>query len=194
MTFLVTNIHLSGVLKDWKEKDRTHVDWVKAWLCTLTELQAYVKKYYTTGLTWNPAVGEAKALVKAGGASPPPPPVPAPRRDARLAEQGRGPLTNQHARKIFQAPEAMPGSVGLLRVRLYAGFGGSQVCGMGQVDTKSAVRSSGEGRMLMVSTGATALSFNPLDLDIMDKMPICIDKTFINTWLLQVRNFIDSSN
>ena len=48
--------------------------------------------------------------------------------------------------------------------------------------------------MLMVSTGATALSFNPLDLDIMDKMPICIDKTFINTWLLQVRNFIDSSN
>ena len=81
---------VSRVLKDWKEKERTHVDWVNAWLCTLTELQAYVKKYYSTGLTWNPAVGEAKALVKAGGTSPPPPPVPAPRRDARLAEQGRG--------------------------------------------------------------------------------------------------------
>ena len=67
---------MSRVLKDWKEKDRTHVDWVKAWLCTLTELQAYVKKYYTTGLTWNPAVGEAKALVKAGGASPPRHPSP----------------------------------------------------------------------------------------------------------------------
>ena len=48
---------------------------------------------------------------------------------------------------------------------------------------------SGEGRMLMVSTGATALSFNPPDMDIMDKMSRCIDKT----WLLQVRNFIDSS-
>ena len=69
---------MSRVLKDWKEKDRTHVDWVKAWLCTLTELQAYVKKYYTTGLTWNPAGGEAKAPVKAGGAPPPPAPRPAP--------------------------------------------------------------------------------------------------------------------
>ena len=90
---VIINFYLcpvSRVLKDWKEKDRTHVDWVKAWLCTLTELQAYVKKYYTPGLTWKPAGGEAKALVRAGGASPPPPPVPAPRRDARLAEQGRG--------------------------------------------------------------------------------------------------------
>ena len=43
--FLVEIIHfylcpVSRVLKDWK-------DWVNAWLCTLTELQAYVKKYYT---------------------------------------------------------------------------------------------------------------------------------------------------
>jgi len=65
-----------GVLKDWKEKDKTHVDWVKGWVSTLTELQAYVKKYYTTGLTWNPAGGEAsvKAPAPAGGAPPPPPP------------------------------------------------------------------------------------------------------------------------
>ena len=81
--FLVEIIHfylcpVSRVLKDWKEKDRTHVDWVKAWLCTLTELQAYVKKYYTTGLTWNPSGGKAKAPVKTGGASPPPPPGPTP--------------------------------------------------------------------------------------------------------------------
>lgn len=63
------------VLKDWKEKDKTHVDWVKGWVSTLQELQAYVKKFYTTGLTWNPKGGEA--TVKAGGA-PPPPPGPAP--------------------------------------------------------------------------------------------------------------------
>ena len=42
----------------------------------LTEMQAYVKKYYTTGLTWNPAGGEARAPVKAGVA-PSPPPTPA---------------------------------------------------------------------------------------------------------------------
>jgi len=67
--------YTNRVLKDWKEKDRTHVDWVKAWVSTLTELQTYVKKNYTTGLTWNPK--GAEAVAKAGGA-PPPPPGPAP--------------------------------------------------------------------------------------------------------------------
>merc|ERR1712179_815525 len=62
--------YTNGVLKDWKEKDRTHVDWVKAWVSTLTELQTYVKKFYTTGLTWNPKGAEAS--VKSGGAPPPP--------------------------------------------------------------------------------------------------------------------------
>ena len=72
-----SSIHIiCRVLKDWKEKDRTHVDWVKAWVSTLTELQAYVKKFYTTGLTWNPK--GADASVKSGGAPPPPPPGPAP--------------------------------------------------------------------------------------------------------------------
>eukprot|EP00092_Neocalanus_flemingeri_P002728 GFUD01002921.1.p1 GENE.GFUD01002921.1~~GFUD01002921.1.p1 ORF type:complete len:456 (+),score=134.32 GFUD01002921.1:233-1600(+) len=68
--------YTNRVLKDWKEKDRTHVDWVKAWVSTLAELQAYVKKFHTTGLAWNPKGAEATA--KAGGAPPPPPPGPAP--------------------------------------------------------------------------------------------------------------------
>ena len=89
---------MSRVLKDWKEKDRTHVDWVKAWLCTLTELQAYVKKYYTTGLTWNPAVGEAKALVKAGGA--PPPRHPSPPRAEMLASLNKGEAVTAEMRKV----------------------------------------------------------------------------------------------
>jgi len=69
--------YTNRVLKDWKEKDKTHVEWVKAWVSTLSELQAYVKKNYTTGLTWNPSGVEAKAPA-AGGAPPPPPPGPAP--------------------------------------------------------------------------------------------------------------------
>eukprot|EP00092_Neocalanus_flemingeri_P107827 GFUD01138398.1.p1 GENE.GFUD01138398.1~~GFUD01138398.1.p1 ORF type:complete len:456 (+),score=129.09 GFUD01138398.1:39-1406(+) len=68
--------YTNRVLKDWKEKDRTHVDWVKAWVSTLAELQTYVKKFHTTGLAWNPKGAEATA--KAGGAPPPPPPGPAP--------------------------------------------------------------------------------------------------------------------
>ena len=56
----------SRVLKDWKEKDANHVAWVKAWIATLTELQGYVKKNHTTGLTWNPQ--GAAAAAPAGGA------------------------------------------------------------------------------------------------------------------------------
>jgi len=67
--------YTNRVLKDWKDKlvltqfrfhmqlltcfivllfrDKTHVDWVRAWIQVLTELQAYVKKHHTTGLVWN---------------------------------------------------------------------------------------------------------------------------------------------
>jgi len=32
------------------------VDWVKAYLSIWTELQAYIKEYHTTGLTWSKTV------------------------------------------------------------------------------------------------------------------------------------------
>lgn len=60
--------YTNRVLKDWKEKDKRHVEWVKAWIQTLTELQAYVKQYHTTGLVWS-----GKGKTSAG--APPPPPV-----------------------------------------------------------------------------------------------------------------------
>ena len=64
--------YTNRVLKDWKEKDKTHVEWTKSWNATLSELQAYVKQNHTTGLVWNPRGGDAKAL---GGASAPAPPA-----------------------------------------------------------------------------------------------------------------------
>jgi len=59
--------YTNRVLKDWKEKDKAHVDWVKSWIQTLTELQQFVKQYHTTGLVWG---GQGAAAV------PPPPPPP----------------------------------------------------------------------------------------------------------------------
>ncbi|XP_063914925.1 adenylyl cyclase-associated protein 1 isoform X1 [Zophobas morio] len=56
--------YTNRVLKDWKEKDKKHVDWVKAWLQSLSQLQAFVKQHHTTGLIW---AGK-------GTAAPPPPP------------------------------------------------------------------------------------------------------------------------
>ena len=68
------------MLKDWKEKDHKHVEWVKSWLQTLTELQAYVKQFHTTGLAWNKSGEDAMAVAKSGAATvaPPPPPPPGP--------------------------------------------------------------------------------------------------------------------
>ncbi|KAJ2870037.1 suppressor of rasval19, partial [Coemansia asiatica] len=41
------------VLRTWREKDDTHVEWVKAFLSILREMAAYVKQLHTTGLMWN---------------------------------------------------------------------------------------------------------------------------------------------
>lgn len=37
-------------------RDKTHVDWVKAYLSIWTELQAYIKQHHTTGLVWSKSV------------------------------------------------------------------------------------------------------------------------------------------
>ncbi|EDV31056.1 uncharacterized protein Dana_GF14733, isoform A [Drosophila ananassae] len=61
--------YTNRVLKEWKEKDATHVEWARSWIQTLTELQAYIRQYHTTGLVWS-----GKGAAPAGGAPPPPPP------------------------------------------------------------------------------------------------------------------------
>lgn len=71
------------VLKDFKEKDATHADWVKAWLATLAELQGFVKAHHTTGIQWNKKGADVSALggKPASAAKPatcPPPPGPPP--------------------------------------------------------------------------------------------------------------------
>ncbi|XP_059177837.1 adenylyl cyclase-associated protein 1-like [Physella acuta] len=82
--------YTNRVLKDFKEKDAKHVEWSKSWISTLTELQAYIKQFHTTGLAWNPQGKDAKSVSlkvsnevtsppkAASGAPPPPPPPPGP--------------------------------------------------------------------------------------------------------------------
>lgn len=60
--------YTNRVLKDWKEKDKAHVDWTKSWIESLSQLQAYVKEVHTTGLVW--------AAHGTGRPSAPPPPPP----------------------------------------------------------------------------------------------------------------------
>lgn len=41
-------------------RDKTHVDWVKAYVTIWTELQNYIKQHHTTGLTWSKSVSPDK--------------------------------------------------------------------------------------------------------------------------------------
>ncbi|XP_022602683.1 adenylyl cyclase-associated protein 1 [Seriola dumerili] len=75
--------YTNRVLKEFKEKDKTHVDWVKAYVSIWTELQNYIKQHHTTGLTWSKSGPIASATgaaprAPAGGCPPPPPPGPPP--------------------------------------------------------------------------------------------------------------------
>ncbi|KAI5750547.1 hypothetical protein M8J76_016563 [Diaphorina citri] len=78
--------YTNRVLKDWKEKDKTHVDWTKAWVETLSELQKYIRQYHTTGLVWS-GTGSAAPPPPPPGGMPPPPPV-LPELDALSLDSG----------------------------------------------------------------------------------------------------------
>merc|ERR1719370_462940 len=76
--FNAGQFYTNRVLKDFKGKSAVHVEWVKAWLQSLAELQAYVKQFHTTGLVWAKAGGDAITVAKSPNsrqAPPPPPPA-----------------------------------------------------------------------------------------------------------------------
>lgn len=72
------------VLKEYKEKDEKHVKYVQSYYSLLKALQAYIKKQYPGGMTWNNnGIDAAQAYREAGAeasqasgapAAPPPPP------------------------------------------------------------------------------------------------------------------------
>eukprot|EP00066_Takifugu_rubripes_P005283 XP_003969232.1 PREDICTED: adenylyl cyclase-associated protein 1 [Takifugu rubripes] len=70
--------YTNRVLKEYKEKDKTHVDWVKAYLSIWTDLQSYIKQHHTTGLSWSKSGPVASASAAPAGGCPPPPPMPPP--------------------------------------------------------------------------------------------------------------------
>ncbi|KAI0350239.1 hypothetical protein OH77DRAFT_1431240 [Trametes cingulata] len=80
-----TQFYGNRVLKEFKEKDPKHVEWVKAYVALLEEMRKYIMDHHTTGLAWNPkgiSVDQFKSSLSlsasAGGAPPPPPPPPPP--------------------------------------------------------------------------------------------------------------------
>jgi len=82
------------ILKDFKGKDQTQVDFVTEYTGFLNELQNYIKKFHTTGLTWNPQGGDASAAGGgAAGAAAAPKPAPAAAPAPAVAASGAPPKT-----------------------------------------------------------------------------------------------------
>ncbi|KAF4074115.1 hypothetical protein AMELA_G00250870 [Ameiurus melas] len=73
--------YTNRVLKDYKDIDPCHVEWVRSYLSIWTEMQAFIKQHYTTGLLWSKTGPVApSSLFTAEPATPclPPPPPPPP--------------------------------------------------------------------------------------------------------------------
>ncbi|KAJ7905338.1 adenylate cyclase associated C terminal-domain-containing protein [Mycena olivaceomarginata] len=64
------------VIKEFKEKDQKHVDWVRSFLAILEAMRLYVVEHHTTGLAWNKqdskgiTVAEYNSRTATGGAAP----------------------------------------------------------------------------------------------------------------------------
>lgn len=67
--------YTNRVLKEWKGKDANHVEWCRAWVQLLSDLQTYVKQYHTTGLVWSGKGSAGVPPPPPPGGMPPPPPV-----------------------------------------------------------------------------------------------------------------------
>lgn len=85
------------IMKEYKDKDQRHVEWVKLFLAIFDALRDYAKQFHAKGLAWNANGKPLAETVKAapapsGGAPPPPPPPP-----ANLFEEGAAPAGGMNA-------------------------------------------------------------------------------------------------
>lgn len=114
------------VMKEYKDKDAAHVEWVKLFLAIFDALRAYAKEYHESGLSWNPdglTLGDALAAASTdssagAGAAPPPPPPPPPAPPASL----------------FDEPAAAPAPGGMNAVFADLNKGGDVTSGLRKVD------------------------------------------------------------
>jgi len=73
-----SEFYSNRILKEFKGKDQSQVDWATSFNNFLKELQNYVKKHHTTGTAWNPRGGDAEAaLASLGSGSASTPAAPA---------------------------------------------------------------------------------------------------------------------
>ncbi|XP_040909896.1 adenylyl cyclase-associated protein 2 [Toxotes jaculatrix] len=116
--------YTNRVLKDYKETDRRHVDWVRSYLSIWTEMQSFIKQHHTTGLVWSKSGPIAPPSLfdpptaPSGPCPPPPPPPPGPPPvftddDSKPQE---GSAASQHSALFAQLNQGMDITKGLKHV------------------------------------------------------------------------------
>lgn len=110
--------YTNRVLKDYKETDRRHVDWVRSYLSIWTEMQAYIKQHHCTGLEWSKTGPIAPASLFDPPAAPsapcpPPPPGPPP---ILTDEPEAASAPSQHSALFAQLNQGMDITKGLKHV------------------------------------------------------------------------------
>jgi len=62
--------YTNRVIKDFKESDKSQVEWARSLTTVLTELHDFVKQFHTTGVTWNANGSKASAPASAPKPTP----------------------------------------------------------------------------------------------------------------------------
>ncbi|XP_056255167.1 adenylyl cyclase-associated protein 2 [Seriola aureovittata] len=117
--------YTNRVLKDYKETDRRHVDWVRSYLSIWTDMQSFIKQHHTTGLVWSksgpiapPSLFEHCTAPSAPCLPPlPPPPGPPPvLKDDDSHPQAGDRAAAQHSALFAQLNQGMDITKGLKHV------------------------------------------------------------------------------
>ncbi|XP_053718651.1 adenylyl cyclase-associated protein 2 [Synchiropus splendidus] len=116
--------YTNRVLKDYKDNDRRHVDWVRSYLSIWTEMQSFIKQHHTTGLVWSKigpiaphSLFETPTLnVATCPPPPPPPPGPAPVLSDQSPQPQSGGAAAPHAALFAQLNQGMDITKGLKHV------------------------------------------------------------------------------
>lgn len=116
--------YTNRVLKDYKDTDRRHVDWVHSYLSIWTEMQSFIKQHHTTGLVWSKTGPIASASLldstSAPGALHPPPPPPPPGPPPVFSDDDSKPqtasATSQHVALFAQLNQGMDITKGLKHI------------------------------------------------------------------------------
>ncbi|XP_034747833.1 adenylyl cyclase-associated protein 2 [Etheostoma cragini] len=113
--------YTNRVLKDYKETDRRHVDWVRSYLSIWTEMQSFIKQHHSTGLVWSksgPIAPPSLYDPPSAPSYPPPPPPPGPPPvfiDDDAKSQAGGALA-QHSELFAQLNQGMDITKGLKHI------------------------------------------------------------------------------